>query len=119
MGTTEELPEDFAEAPQGELSDLDIRLPEEWVNKVMAEYDAARRAARSPQGRTVRESPGQSEQSEPLPEGFIETAAGILIHSLLKADKEKGIAAAVEDYLRAAEDITPQRARELYKEHYA
>jgi hypothetical protein len=96
--------------PTDALRGVDIRLPEEWVQSIMQQTDAERRAKRSP-GR-------QQEKPEPLPEGFTETAAGILIHSLLKADKEKDIAAAVEGFLTAAEDITPQRARELYREHY-
>jgi hypothetical protein len=108
----QEMQEDATQEPRGGLSGLEnIRLPEEWVNKVMADYDATQRARRAPQK-------GSRTAPEPLPEGFIETAAGILIHSLLKADKEKDIAAAVEGFLTAAEDITPQRARELYREHY-
>jgi len=93
-----EKQEDLQDALQGvealileELEDLqndlqNIRLPEEWVNDIMTRTDAERREKRA-QAR-------QLEDPEPLPDGFIETAAGFIAASLLRAGKEKDIAAA-------------------------
>jgi len=118
-----EKQEDLQDALQGvealileELEDLqndlqNIRLPEEWVNDIMTRTDAERREKRA-QAR-------QLEDPEPLPDGFIETAAGFIAASLLRAGKEKDIAAAVEAFIDATEYTTPQRARELYAAHYA